>query len=449
MIKKLPASFTITNCYDSHVHWQATGAVSKRLDLSNIRSPSEIQQLRVQPENLIGDWLEGFGWDDNLWPNKDGLHRQTLDQVFGSRPVKMNRTDFHAAWVNTEALRRAGLFYQNVPDPDGGRILKDGSGWPTGVLIDLAMSSVDKLIPRSSEQQVLQNLIAGMKLFNRAGFTHIRDLTCDETEWNAKVHLAQTGQLTLAVEQNFHTSSPDDFSAALRLALHSRRNHPALIRPVGIKIFLDGALGSEGAYISHPYASGSGRGLVLIERIALKEIMAETWSHGLEIAIHCIGDEAAHLAVTVATELWDLGSEGILNIEHAQLLRPETMDKMKGRSVVCHMQPCHWLSDRRWLKEKIPGLFNCLFPWAELEKRSIPFLFGSDSPIESTAVARNLEAMLDAEKSDIPFTQKPMIIFHQHPNSKWPGQTFTEFTEGHPTRLVFAGQVVDLTSMDH
>ena len=99
----------INACFDSHVHWAATGEFAGRLRLESLRSPSDVMALKPEPSHYHGEWLLGFGWDDNSWSEKPT--REVLDKWFPSVPVALSRRDGHALWVNTEALRRSGLLH--------------------------------------------------------------------------------------------------------------------------------------------------------------------------------------------------------------------------------------------------------------------------------------------------------------------------------------------------
>ncbi len=432
----------ISNAFDSHVHWAATGGFLNRLNLAKVERPDRLPCAVVDPTHFRGEWLLGFGWDQTGWPAEFSVHRSHLDQAFPGVPVKFTRVDGHAAWVSTEALKRAGLFYQNPPDPDGGVIVKDPEGWPTGLLIELAVQSVDRLIPEPSAQEVKRHLVMGARLFNKSGFTHIRDMSCDATQWQAACELADAGQLTLAVEQLFGISHPDDFHRALDLCVHARKSHPVQLRPMGVKVYYDGSLGSESAYLSRPYrTSPKNRGVVLLERIALKEMMAATWSRGLHFAVHAIGDEAAHQVACVANELWQVGEEGVLQIEHAQMLRPETIQMLREKPVICYMQPCHWLSDKRWLREKLDEQsYSYLFPWRALEEAGILFFFGSDSPIEAASLMNNWAALQDSAAAGIPTLRGEFFRCHSHPDRRWVPGCATTYEDGQVREVQFMGR---------
>jgi predicted amidohydrolase YtcJ len=419
----------LKNAYDSHVHWLATGAWARRLNLKSLKSAEDILKIKHKPEHKRGDWLLGFGWDQNTWADQNFPTRELLDRAFPGVPVFFSRADGHAFWVSTVALKRADLFHKNAQAPEGGKILKGEDGYPSGVLIDLAGSAVENLIPKADINECIRDLKAAIEIFNQAGFTHIRDMSCDEAQWNASVTLYDRGELSLAVEQCFSADHPNDFHKALNLALRARQKYPKLIRPHAVKIYFDGALGSEGALLSKPYPSGSGQGLQLLERIALKDMIREVWQHNFAVAVHAIGDEACHQVASVAHELWEMGEDGDLHIEHAQVMRPETIQLLKGRRAFCHMQPCHFLSDQFWLKEKLGTLYEYAFPWRALEDLEIRFDFGSDSPIEVPSIKNNVEALKEAASHDIQNIKKPWANYHSHPDTTWTPNTFTEFSQ--------------------
>jgi predicted amidohydrolase YtcJ len=418
----------LTNPFDSHVHWLATGQQATTLKLHHLRKVDDVTHLQVQPMHFAGAWLTGFGWDQNRWPGADFPTRQILDRVFTDTPVCFTRADGHAIWVNSQALRVAGLLDRTVADPQGGLIVRDAAGAAIGVLLDTAMDLVRSHIPQPQSAVIRAALLAGMHDFNARGFTHIRDLSCDAHQWSEVVKLDREGLLTLAVEQFFDAENPDDAERVIQLIIEARREPLRSVRVKGLKIFYDGALGSEGALLSCAYCSGSGHGLQLMSRERLSEILQQAWRQQLEVAVHAIGDEANHQIASVATQLWRAGHTGLLHIEHAQMLRPETIALLTSQSVQCHMQPCHWLSDRLWLKDKIPTLMPHLFRWADLERAHIHFDFGSDSPIEESSLANTLKALTESAP-DIASPQHPGWHYHQHPDSDWIPHCYSEFAQ--------------------
>lgn len=433
---------TIINCYDSHLHWLVTGQWSQQMSLHNLKKPEDILTKKIEPHHMQGHWVLGFGWDQNQWEGQSFPNRDILDRWCPDKPVALSRVDGHALWVNTRALQEAGLPTGNaetIKDPQGGKYLRDEKGQLTGVMIDTAKFVVDIKIPPTTNLEVRRDLLKATQILNQAGFTHIRDLSCNIQQWNEAIHLDESGLLTLAVEQFFSADDPRDFDKALDLAKQAKKNHTPHLRPVGMKVYMDGALGSEGAWMSQPYLSGSGQGLCLLKDNELADFMKQSFENDLDIAVHTIGDEAADRVVSVAMKVKEEGYKGRLHLEHAEVIRPDTIRKMTSIDCVAHMQPCHWLSDSAWLNEKIGSLAQYAFPWRALQQNNIPFFFGSDSPIEPVNLNRNQEAILQSAEKGIPKLLGEMSTYHSHPDRSWPANCYTRFEEGQVKEVVFNG----------
>jgi predicted amidohydrolase YtcJ len=449
-----PFSGVIQNCYDSHVHWLGTGQWARDLRLHPMRDPeTDLKKIiesapRLAPAGETS-WLTGRGWDQNLFLTKTFPTHEMLDRHFADRPVYFVRVDGHAAWVNRRAFELAGLWHKNPISPEGGAILLKSDGYPSGVVLDQAMGLFEKLLPRPGRKQIEQDLLRAQKIFNDAGFTHIRDMSCDSDQWAAACAIEARGELTLAVEQMFSAENPERFHEQLRFALEARRerqNRPqSLLRVAGVKIYADGALGSEGAWLSQPYQGAKNalhpHGLQLLSQDVLIDCMVKAWQNQMPLAVHALGDAAVDFVVNgaiFAREKYDVN--GLLHLEHVEVLRLETIEKMKSLRVMCHMQPCHYLSDRRWLKEKLGALTSEAFRWAALEKNEIPISMGSDSPIEPVSLQRNIDAMMAAAEEGIAPTTRPVTTFQSHPDLTWVPNTQTRFVDGQIVDVIFAGQ---------
>jgi len=450
MTKPFLFSGTVINCYDSHVHWPATGHWARRLNLQSIRYPDDLKNLKITADHFAGEWLLGNGWDQNLFPQAQFPTAQHLDTFYQDIPVCFTRIDGHAIWVNTLAMKKCGLWQKNIKAPSGGEILLNTEGFPTGIFIDQAIDLIKKFIPPSTSAEVTQDLLAGQKAFHQAGFTHIRDLTCDLTQWQTALKLEAEGLLQMAVEEYFSAYKPEHFNEIFKQCVAAKAQPSQLLRVRGVKVFYDGALGSEGALLSKPYLTSGQKGLRLIEPHQLREMLVACHKNGLRLAVHTIGDQAAHEVAEVAHDLHLQNRLGPFEIEHLELLRPETFLLLKKLPLTVYFQPSHWLSDKRWLKQKIGDLTAHLFRWRDLENNNIPFYFGSDSPIEESSFARTLEALDDsaghsaelAVGQAVPPLQKSGWHYHAHADVNWPGETQTQFTNGRPTEIIFAGKVV-------
>ncbi len=433
----------IPNCFDSHVHWLETGASARRLSLSGLKKAEDVKTLDIKKENFLGHWLMGFGWDEHNWPRNSQAHRKILDEVF-DHPVCFYRTDFHALWLNTLALKEVGLYEKNLSQKfslDKGRIFEDEEGLPTGVLVEGAFSLVEERKPKASCEDIRCDLLKGMEIFNQAGFSHIRDFMAMDTPLEQALKIEKEGQLTLAVETYFYAQ--DDFARSLNKALEVKSECSSeQLRFKGLKIFLDGALGLEGAYLSKNYKDSNHSGFLLFSFSELKERLEVAWEYDLEVAVHCIGDESSHQLALATEALFKNNKKGKLHVEHGEVLRKETIRCFKKLGVRVHMQPCHFLTDKKWLYNKL-GSFENVFNWSYLEEKDVKFDFGSDSPIESPSLFDTQKALKEAHKKGILPIKRDWWLYHSHEDSHWVSDTYTEVEDFKKIkRLVFKGKTV-------
>lgn len=434
----------IPRCYDSHLHLLGTGMIEAGLKLFDLSSAEDVKNIKPQASHFRGEWLVGFGWDQNRWSVAEFPTKEILDRVFPDFPVAFTRADGHTVWMNSKALDKIGYLGKTAnekSDIDGGLILRDSKGHPTGVFIDLAKIYVDGFIPFPNEEQNQHFLDMALKYLQSRGFTHIRDMSGDEKLWQMLQERDQRGDLKLYIEENFTCENIKDFERALKEAVAARKNQSRHLRAYGIKFYFDGALGSQGAFLSKPYVGTDQRGLTLWPLNEVREVIARTWEKGLDVSVHTIGDEAAHQVMTVAADLWREGKvRGRLNIEHGELIRPETLALIKETQALVHMQPCHWLSDRRWLKEKLGSLYQYAFPWAELQKQGIPMQWGSDTPIEEASVYNNWLALTESPASGIALLHGNLLAAHSHRDLQWGANCQTTFKDGKVSELIFDGE---------
>lgn len=403
---------TIANLYDSHVHWMYTGQLATMWNLKTIVNPKDLLLENPSPAHFQGDWLVGFGWDENLWSKEFKVHRSFLDQTYPNYPVFLSRTDGHTSWVNTQALKILGHWDKSQYHQD---VEVDQNGIPTGVLRESAHIQALFSLPAISDETKKQHLIKGADIFNLAGFTHIRDMTSNAAQW--KLHQEIQNELLLHVEHFFSCENRTDFERALKEALSVKPTENQRMKIRGIKVFVDGSLGSETALLSTCYHGSQKSGQLNWSEDDIRYVLKESWKNKLEVALHTLGDEAAHKVALIARQIYAEGIMGRLHLEHAELLRPETIQVLKSVHVRCHLQPCHWFSDSKWLQEKLGELAKYAFPWQALTRAQIPISFGSDAPIEPSNFFTNLRALKESSKKGIPGLKESPVGFHQYPYS--------------------------------
>jgi predicted amidohydrolase YtcJ len=429
--------------FDSHTHWLPTGQVLLGLRLNEVRSESDLRALQIRPEHCRGEWITGFGWDENQFTNLK-LHRKTLDQIFPDRPVFFSRTDGHSSWLNSSALKKLNLLdcrKESFSKVDQDMLEFDSDSLVSGVLKERFHIEALLSLPEFSKPQMISFLKAAAKLFNSKGFTHIRDMGTTEDQFLCAADLEKSGELSLLVIHNFICENLKDFDRAMGEALRCRQKESELLKVAGLKFYFDGSLGSNTALLSAPYEGKVGNtcGVVNWKEEDLAAVMRKTWQQGFEVSVHTIGDEAAHRVVQIARKIYSEGISGHLNLEHAQVMRPETIQSMKSLHVTCYMQPCHWLSDRQWLDKKLAALSKYAFPWEALRLAKVPIFFGSDSPIEPISIFNALKALDESKDFGIrAFGDDPLKY---HVCSKWKlPNTYTKISSDKIEEVVFKGK---------
>lgn len=407
------------------------GQVASGLSLRELKNPKDISKLNISQHHFRGDWLTGFGWNDSHWSSAPT--RELLDQYFPDFPVSFSRVDGHAAWINSQALAR---IENKVRDQVSAR---------KGIVVDQDKMQIDYQLPYFTEAQIEIALLRAQDMLREQHITHIRDMTCTETQWRVARKLEDSGRLKLWVEEVFVVENLEEVRARITFILKVRSESSVRLRAQGIKIFLDGALGSEGAFLSQNYQGSNSRGELAWSYSDLLMVMNMALEAGVDLAIHTIGDAAVDFALDAALEsLTDFvrvisvkgdtaqAIRSIIHFEHVELCQKSSIEKMKklkqlGLPVICHMQPCHWLSDHEWLSKKLGPLAENAFRWREIEEAGISIFFGSDAPIEPANVIRNHEALISAEKKGILPPRADWTSFHSHPDLTFGAHEVSEF----------------------
>jgi predicted amidohydrolase YtcJ len=377
---------------DAHAHIAGLGRSLTVARLEGAPSIDEVvRRLADAPATSFqGDWLIGKGWDQNGWPGKEFPGRAELDARFPRTPVYLTRVDHHAAWVNGEALKRAGITRQ-TPDPAGGRILRDAKGEPTGVLVDNAMDLVSRVVSPPTDEQLEARLAAALERCAQVGLTGVHDAGMDLRTFRKLQAWDMAGRLPVRVYA-MADGQGEDRKTYLELGTYGGR----MLEMKAVKFLLDGALGSRGAALHEPYSDAPGEtGLLLMPP---EELASRTWAfmeRGFQVCIHAIGDRANTLVVdTLIRASAATGTRPLRHrVEHAQILRPEDIRKLGEAGLVASVQPTHATSDMGWAEARLGAeRLKGAYAWKSLKEAGAVLALGSDFPIESPDVLAGLYA---------------------------------------------------------
>lgn len=385
---------------DAHGHLLGLGFALLQADLVGTHHPDEVlARLRSKAAELgPDDWLQGRGWDQNDWPDQDFPTRADLDRAYPDRPVFLERVDGHAAWVNSIALRRAGIDARTV-DPQGGRILRDAAGEPTGVLIDTAMNLVSQSIPEPTRALKRRALRLAVSESARAGLTGVHDAGVSLDDLSILADLADAGQLPIRV----YAMADGDRAALAQLCREGLWHHPSeRLTMRAVKLYADGALGSRGAALLAPYADDAGnQGLLIQPESELRASIRKAAACGVQPAVHAIGDRANRVVLDAYATLTPAQRERLRpRIEHAQVVAVEDIPRFAALGVIASMQPTHATSDMPWAQARIGAeRLRGAYAWQRFRAAGVQLALGSDFPVERVDPLLGLYAAMTRQDS--------------------------------------------------
>jgi len=405
VVQNLNGLTVVPGLIDAHIHMQWTAAAMQALDVFEVPSKTDAVQAVAERAKAIapGTWIQGHGWLQDIWEDRSFPTAADLDEVATDHPVYLVGKSAHVAWVNSAALREAGIT-ANTPDPDGGSIQRDASGNPTGILLEApAMLMVSRSIPSLSAAETADQLLAVQAKAHRLGLTAVHDLD-DPDALAAFQVLRERGQLGLRVTKYINKSY---FDAAVESGLRFGFGDDWL-RVGGLKMFADGALGPRTAWMLAPYeGEPDNTGIVVTEPDEMYELAFRATCAGLPTAIHAIGDRAVREVLDLFERLRrEEAKRGIPRearrhrIEHVQLISPDDVGRLAELDVIASMQPRHATSDAhvadRYWGERAALSYNAR---VQLDAGSA-VAFGSDSPIEPFDPIEGIYAAVTRQRVD-------------------------------------------------
>ncbi len=377
--------FLIPGLIDSHGHVMGLGFAALTLDLSETRSLAEALAKIAAYAQAHPDrpWILGRGWNQELWPEKRFPTAAELDAVVPDRPVWLTRVDGHAGWANSKALAAAGVTAA-TRDPAGGKIERVApAGKPAGVLIDTAMELVEAKVPPPRPEDRDLALAKAQEILLAKGVTAIADMGTTIEDWQAYRRAGDNGSLRVRI---MAYAAGTDAMSLIGGPGPTPWLYDDKLRLNGVKLYVDGALGSRGASLKAPYADAPGtKGLRITGDTQLKNLMSRAALDKFQVAVHAIGDEA-NMAVLSAIEDMSqtYGGDRRWRIEHAQVVDPADIARFGKHGIVASMQPVHQTSDREMAEKRLgPARLAGAYAWKSIEASGARIAFGSDVPVEA------------------------------------------------------------------
>ncbi|PVF96395.1 hypothetical protein CPB86DRAFT_807752 [Serendipita vermifera] len=387
-------AIVVPGLVDSHVHFLEYGW-SRALNLDGLKGVEDvvtavrkyilerdIQRNSDQALQKPLEWIEGVGWDQNKWDNwKGGFPTHDMldaDPVLRGKPIILFRTDLHAVWLSGRALELCGELPTEV---EGGEIIRDENGKPTGIFLDNAQTLVPR--PPWSDRQMRSYFKTAVHEVLRLGITAVHDAMTREPVIDFYKRIADEGVLPIRMYlmafrdsgywgddvPKFHHYGKDQ-----RLHLRS------------VKLLSDGAIGSWGAAMYEPYTDNpSTSGFFVMSLKDLQHDIPQYIERGWQVNVHCIGDKANGEVLDVFEKALKNKDTNALRprIEHAQILRPQDIQRFAKLNLIASVQPKHATSDMVYADARLGDRVKSSYAYRSFIDTGARIALGSDMPVES------------------------------------------------------------------
>ena len=373
---------------DSHQHLEGVGRRTKTLSLFGIGALQEtVQTIEDWAANIPeGGWVQGRGWIEREWTDEQRfLNKYDVDRFTADKPLFMPRADGVSALVNTKAMELAGVTSE-TPDPEGGRFERELDGTPTGYVLANAMNVFREILPPETDAYLKDNLLRGLRANASLGWTQTQDAGMSYRLVGLMKEIHEEGNMAHRV----YAAIPVQ-EAATMLQRGRETTSDDMFDVRGIKVFIDGTLGSRGAALIDNYSDADHNGFM--NRTTKEELMPILYAslrQGIQIETHVIGDRAVRSLLDWYDEAYNYvprsewASEDLRwRMEHAQIIPPSDQQRFVELGVLPSMQPSHAIGDLNFAPDRLGrDRLSYAYPWQQLVDRGLMILAGSDAPVE-------------------------------------------------------------------
>lgn len=392
----LRGQLAIPGFIESHAHFMRVGQAQTELNLMNVANWNEIvSMVEFSARDIpVGQLITGSGWHQEKWNepppgNVEGLPtHHTLSAVTPNNPVILRHASGHASFANAKAMELAGI-NRNTPNPPGGEIVKDASGEPIGVFRETAQGLLGRARANAAPADPRRHAILAAQTALANGITSFQDAGSGFATVDLLKQLVDEDSLGVRLWIMIRAGNNELREKLASYRMVGYRDHMLTVR--AIKVTIDGALGSHGAWLLEPYNDlprSSGLNTIPIPR--LKETAQLALANDYQLCVHAIGDRANREVLNVFEEAFN-ASGGITDrrwrIEHAQHLHPTDIPRFGQLGVIAAMQGVHATSDGPWVHEKLgeQRAREGAYVWQDLMRSGAIIANGTDSPVEDVS----------------------------------------------------------------
>jgi len=378
-----PEGMVVPGFIDSHVHFLTGGFSLSSVKLRDAKNKSEfVARIAEYASTLApGDWILNGDWDHENWGGELPTH-EWVDEITPANPLLINRLDGHMMLANSAAMKAANIT-ADTPDVDGGEIVRDAEGNPTGIFKDNAMDLILRVVPTPTAAQLDRALAAASEYTASHGVTSVHDMS----DWRSLATFRRAAEKANLKTRIYQSVPLKDWRRlAKEIEINGRGDN--WLKIGGLKGFMDGSLGSHTAAFFQPFTdTPSDRGFFINEATDMANWITAADNAGLHVLVHAIGDRAISTLLDIYADIDASDNQSADNgkkdrrfrIEHAQHIDPQDFKRFADLNVIASMQPYHAIDDGRWAEKVIgPERAKSTYAFKSLLDAGAMVAFGSD-----------------------------------------------------------------------
>ncbi|MFZ7971889.1 amidohydrolase [Fusobacterium watanabei] len=394
----LKGKMMIPGMADAHLHLYAYCQNLTFVDLSKVHNINEMINLMKEKVKNVkkGDWVKGVNFDQSKWKENRFPTLEEMDSISKDNPIIIKRCCLHAVVANSKALKMAGIG-KNYQAGSGGIVELDKDGMPNGILREQSTKVFDDILPDplkdiEVQKKIMQDVLNDM---SSKGITTIHTYAAKIWQYNEDINIYKNfekeGKLPLRV-----TVCIDELFEPEILTKEKLNNPYRKVQLGAYKIFSDGSMGSRSAALKKPYSDDpQNSGFMLFTQEELNNKILTGYEHGLQPAIHAIGDRALDMTLAaIEYTLKTTKEKGMTDEEqknrlpfriiHVQMIDDDLLKRMKKLPLVLDIQPIFLCTDLHWIEDRIgKERLKGSFALKTMEKAGLIQTGGSDCPVET------------------------------------------------------------------
>lgn len=409
-VVELEGRLAIPGFIEGHGHYMGVGQAQLQLDLMDVANWDEVVSMVADAvaESEPGELITGRGWHQEKWdrrpePSVDGLpFHQSLSAVSPENPVLLTHASGHATYANAKAMELAGIT-ASTADPEGGEIVRDAEGNPIGAFRETAaglLGPARRGAAGADPRRVA--LLAQEEAFSK-GITSFHDAGSGFSTIDLWKEMVDDGSLKIRLYAMIRAGNESLAENLAEYRTVGYGDHHLTVR--AIKVSIDGALGSHGAWLLEPYddmPSSSGLNTTPVESV--RETARLAMEHGYQLNVHAIGDRANRETLDIFEEAYRSQGDGDYRwrVEHAQHLHPDDIPRFGQLGVIASMQGVHATSDGPWVEPRLGAKRSeeGAYVWRDIMNHGGVVMNGTDAPVEDVDPIASYYATVSRKMAD-------------------------------------------------